>query len=138
LSGEQASATILKMLVDDFLPVYDVSDAVATLVEADVATTWDALMDIDLIEVGRRRPLVAALGALRALPEIVTHLVHGEAPSPPPRRLRLRDTPLLPHDQGGWAGGNGTRRPGLMNRVTGDARRGLVVTAIARSHARIG
>ena len=68
------------MLVDDLLPVYDVSDAVATVVDADVATTWDALMDVDLIEVGRRRPLVAALGALRILPELVTHLLHGEAP----------------------------------------------------------
>ena len=45
------------MLVDDVLPVYDISDAVATVVDADVATTWDALMDVDLIEVGRRRPL---------------------------------------------------------------------------------
>ena len=56
------------MLVDDFLPVYDVSDAVATVVEADVATTWDALMQVDLIEVGRsangHRPM-------RTLPEIV-------------------------------------------------------------------
>lgn len=50
------------MLVDEFLPVYDVSDAVATVVDADVEATWRALMQVDLIEVGRRRPLVAALG----------------------------------------------------------------------------
>ena len=55
------------MIVDDFLPVYDVSDSVATVVDADSKTTWDALMQVDLIEVGRRRPLVAALGAFRAL-----------------------------------------------------------------------
>jgi hypothetical protein len=90
------------MLVDDALPVYDVSDAVATVVDADVATTWDALMDVDLIEVGRRRPLVGALGALRILPELVTHLLHGEAPPRAPERLRLRDMPTLAHDQGGW------------------------------------
>jgi hypothetical protein len=90
------------MLVDDALPVYDVSDAVATVVDADVATTWDALMDVDLIEVGRRRPLVGALGALRILPELVTHLLHGEAPPRAPERLRLRDMPMLAHDQGGW------------------------------------
>src|SRR5512133_1625872 len=90
------------MLVDDVLPVYDVSDAVATVVDADIATTWDALMDVDLIEVGRRRPLVAALGALRMLPEIVMHLLHGEAPPRAPEQLRLRDMPTLPHDQGGW------------------------------------
>ena len=90
------------MLVDDFLPVYDVSDAVATVVDADIATTWDALLEVDLIEVGRRRPLVAALGALRVLPELVTHLLHGEAPPRAPERLRLRDMPTLQQDQGGW------------------------------------
>lgn len=90
------------MFVDDFLPVYDVSDAVATVVDADIATTWDALLEVDLIEVGRRRPLVAALGALRVLPELVTHLLHGEAPPRAPERLRLRDMPTLPQDQGGW------------------------------------
>jgi hypothetical protein len=47
--------------------VYDVSDSVATVVDADSKTTWDALMHVDLIVVGRRRPLVAALGAFRAL-----------------------------------------------------------------------
>lgn len=30
------------MLVDEFMPVYDVSDAVATVVEADLAATWRA------------------------------------------------------------------------------------------------
>ena len=32
------------MLVDEFMPIYDVSDAVATVVEADLVTTWNALM----------------------------------------------------------------------------------------------
>jgi hypothetical protein len=91
-----------EMLVDEFLPIYDVSDAIATIVDADAATTWAALKDVDLIEVGRRRPLVAALGALRILPEVVTRLVHGEAPLRAPRQLRLRDMPTLPPDQGGW------------------------------------
>jgi hypothetical protein len=68
------------MLVDEFMPVYDVSDAVATVVEADLATTWAALMDVDLIDVGRKRPLVAVLGALRILLDIVSHLLHGELP----------------------------------------------------------
>jgi hypothetical protein len=90
------------MLVDEFLPVYDVSDTVATVVDADVATTWAALMDVDLIEVGRQRPLVAALGAIRILPDVVTRLLHGEAPRAAPRQLRLRDVRTLPPDQGGW------------------------------------
>jgi hypothetical protein len=90
------------MLVDEFLPVYDVSDSVATVVRADLATTWDALTEVDLIDVGRRRPLVAVLGALRALPEIVSHVLHGEPPVRAPKRLRLRDTTQIPLGEGGW------------------------------------
>jgi hypothetical protein len=90
------------MLVDDFLPVYDVADAVATVVNADVATTWDALMEADLIEVGRRRPLVGVLGAIRVLPDIVSQMLHGELPQRPPHHLRLRDTTTIPLDEGGW------------------------------------
>jgi hypothetical protein len=90
------------MLVDDFLPTYDVSDAVATVVHANLATTWDALMDVDLIEVGRKRPLVGALGAIRMLPDIVSHMLHGELPQRPPAHMRLRDTTSIPLDEGGW------------------------------------
>ncbi len=90
------------MSIDEFMPVYDVSDAVATVVEADVATTWAALMEVDLIDVGRRRPLVALLGALRMLPEIVGHLLHGEVPAGQPDHLRLRDLAALTPDHGGW------------------------------------
>jgi hypothetical protein len=90
------------MLVDEYLPVYDVSDAVATVVETDVATVWDALMDVDLIDVGRRRPLVGILGAVRVLPEVVLRLLKGEAPPRAPARLRLRDMATLPRKEGGW------------------------------------
>jgi hypothetical protein len=89
-------------LLDEFLPVYDVSDSVATVVDADIPATWDALMEVDLIEVGRRRSMVAALGALRALPDIVSHLLHGESAPQAPRRLRLRDTIMIPPGKGGW------------------------------------
>ena len=58
-------------LAEEFLPVYDVSDAVATVVEADRETTWQALLDVDLLKVGREAPIVGVLGALRMLPEIV-------------------------------------------------------------------
>ena len=90
------------MLVDEFLPFYDVSDAVATVVEADVTTTWQALMQVDLIEVGRTRPMVGLLGALRALPEVVGHLLHGELPQQPPKQLRLYDTTKIGPGEGGW------------------------------------
>jgi hypothetical protein len=86
----------LATLVDEFLPVYDVSDAVATVVEADARTTWDALIDADLIEVGRQRPLVALLGAVRILPDLVWQRLHGEHPPATPARLTLRGTTELP------------------------------------------
>jgi hypothetical protein len=89
-------------LADEFLPVYDVSDAVAMVIDAAPGPTWDALMAADLIEVGRRRPLVGALGALRALPDVVAHALHGESVPRPPKRLTLRDTANLPAGDGGW------------------------------------
>lgn len=103
LAAAQRVGDILgKVLVDEFLPVYDVSDAVATVVQADVATTWDALMQVDLIEVGRTRPMVGFLGALRVLPEIVSHLLHGESPAQAPKQLRLHDTTKIDLGEGGW------------------------------------
>jgi hypothetical protein len=90
------------MLVDEFLPVYDVSDSVATIVSADVATTWAALMRVDLIEVGRRRPLIALLSALRALPDVMSHLLHGRPSPGAPLHLQLRDLVEPPLQDDGW------------------------------------
>jgi hypothetical protein len=59
-------------------------------------------MDVDLIDVGRKRPLIAALGALRILPDIVSHLLHGELPPHQPERMRLRELTTIPLDKGGW------------------------------------
>jgi hypothetical protein len=89
------------MLFDEFLPVYDVSDEVATVVAADQMTTWHALMNADLIDVGRQRPLVALLGAVRMLPDLVWQRLHGEH-GEMPERLTLRDTTELPMSGGGW------------------------------------
>jgi hypothetical protein len=40
------------MFADEFLPVYDVSDEVATVVDADPPVVWEALLGADLVEVG--------------------------------------------------------------------------------------
>lgn len=90
------------MLVDELLPTYDVSDAVGCLVDASPAETWVALMEVDLLEVGRRRPLVGVLGAIRVLPALASRLLHGERPPAAPERMRLRDTTSLPAADGGW------------------------------------
>ena len=89
-------------LADTFLPVFDVSDEVAVVVEADAETTWRTLMSTDLIELGQRRPLVGVLGGLRALPQIVTALLHGERPARAPEWLTLRGTTELSMKGGGW------------------------------------
>ena len=90
------------MFADEFLPAFDISDEVATVVHADRAVVWDALMEADLIELGRRAPLVGVLGAVRMLPEIVAHLLHGERPPSAPETMRLHDMAELPRAQGGW------------------------------------
>jgi len=99
---EQTTSADRGSLAEEFLPAYDVSDAVAVMVDADPATTWRALMAADLVALGRRTPLVGALGALRVLPELVTELLHGESPPAPPKRLRLRDMADVPAGRGGW------------------------------------
>lgn len=90
------------MFVDEFLSTFDVSDEIGTVVAADTATTWRALMDTDLVEVGRQRPLVALLGAVRILPGLVWQDLHGEHPPAEPARLTLRDTTKSPMSEGGW------------------------------------
>ena len=49
-------------LADDFLPAYDVSDAVATVTSADREAAWQALLDVDLLKLGREAPLVGLAG----------------------------------------------------------------------------
>jgi hypothetical protein len=87
---------------DDFLPIYDVSDAVATVADADRESAWRALVDVDLLKLGRESPVVGMLGALRMLPEVVGHLLHGERPAKPPVSMRLQDLPTIPMNEGGW------------------------------------
>ncbi|MEA2217376.1 MAG: hypothetical protein QOJ35_2 [Solirubrobacteraceae bacterium] len=90
------------MFADDLLPTYDVSDAVGVVVDAGPAATWEALMLVDLIDLGRHKPLVGVLGAMRMLPELASTLLRGELPPAPPRQLRLRDTTDAPASAGGW------------------------------------
>jgi hypothetical protein len=87
---------------EDFLPVYDVSDAVATVADADREEAFRALLDVDLLKLGREAPAVGMLGALRMLPDVVGHLLHGEPPAKPPESMRLRDMPSIPMYEGGW------------------------------------
>jgi hypothetical protein len=90
------------MFADEFLPAYDVSDAVGVVVEAGAGQTWDALLSVDLLEVGRDKPLVGVLGVMRMLPELASDLLHGERPAKAPERMRLLDMTAIPAAEGGW------------------------------------
>ena len=90
------------MFAEEFLPSYDVDDAVGVVVDAGRAETWDALMDVDLVAVARQKPTVGILGGIRMLPELLAHLLHGELPPAAPDRMRLRDTAAVPASEGGW------------------------------------
>ena len=91
-----------RTIAEELLPVYDISDSVATFVRAGRRVTWDALMEVDLIEIGRSKPLIGLLGAVRMLPELASHLLHGERPPEAPERLTLRNTADVPWQNGGW------------------------------------
>jgi hypothetical protein len=67
-------------LAEEFLPVWDISDSVATVIEANRESAYRALLDVDLLQVGREAPMVGVLGALRMLPEVVGHLLARRAP----------------------------------------------------------
>ena len=71
-------------------------------VAADRESTWQALVTADLIEVGRRRPMVAFLGFSRLLPELASHLLHGEGIPDQPEHMRLKETAQSPAIDGGW------------------------------------
>lgn len=89
-------------LLDKFLPIYDISDSVARAVDADVASTWTALLEADLMRVGSDHPMVAALGFMRVLPDLAARVMHREPMPEQPGELRLRDMGTLPSGQGGW------------------------------------
>jgi hypothetical protein len=61
------------------------------------------LLDVDLIEIGKSKPLIGVLGAVRLLPDVVAHMLHGERPQKAPESIRLRDMAEIPLDEGGWS-----------------------------------
>lgn len=90
-------------LHEELLPVFDNSDEMALVVNADMPTTWRALLDTDLLEVGKTHRLVGVLGAVRMLPELALGLVHGDLPDEMPESMRLEDLGDVATGDGGWA-----------------------------------
>lgn len=89
-------------LAEAFLPTYDVSDSVARVIDEGRDACWHALLDVDLLQLGREAPLVGILAALRGAPEMFAHLLSGQRPVKPPESMRLRELPSIPMSEGGW------------------------------------
>lgn len=87
-----------ELLVDRYLPVFDTTLIEHRVVTADPATTWQALVELDLMQV--HTPLMDAALKVRGLPATVASALGRQAPpAPPPPELKLRgDGPGLP----GW------------------------------------
>jgi hypothetical protein len=88
--------------LDRWLPVYDVSDERSVVVDADPPAVWAALLELDLMELGRQRPLIGLLGALRAVPELVGGVLRRRPLPPRPKRARLRDLTAASTGAGSW------------------------------------
>lgn len=70
------------MRIDTLLPTYDVTEIQRVHVEAPPDVTWGAIRETDL-----RSPVLAALFALRELPNRISRRMHGEPPPPQPERI---------------------------------------------------
>lgn len=77
-----------EMLLDRYLPRYSVTRVEHAVVEADVATTWRALSEVDLVQV--RTPLLDAAYFVRDLPRKVAALFGRATPTEVPARMMLR------------------------------------------------
>jgi hypothetical protein len=74
------------MLIDHYLPRYDVTEVQEIEVDAPPAVTYDAIRRADL-----RDPLIAALFALRELPDRLSRRLHGAPPKPPLERFTFAE-----------------------------------------------
>jgi hypothetical protein len=81
------SAPPAELLIDRFLPRYDVGLIEHTVAEADLATTWQALYELDLAQV--HTPLMDAAMWARGLPTRVAARLGRGAPPETPARLPL-------------------------------------------------
>ena len=74
------------MLIDRYLPHYDVTEVQEFEVDAPPAMTYDAIRRADL-----RDPLITALFALRELPDRLSRRLRGAPPKPALKRFTFGD-----------------------------------------------
>ena len=87
--SETASAASRPLLLEQYLPYYDVTEVDAMVVNADADTTWQAVRHGDL----SRSPVIRALLELRGLPVRLGRRINGLAPESARPPLTLDDMP---------------------------------------------
>lgn len=89
LFGDEASSKAdSSMLIDEYLPEYDVTAVRHAMVNADPGTTYEAMLTADLMDTGA---IVSVLGRLRDVPRAAARWVRGFPRDPQPERLRFVD-----------------------------------------------
>lgn len=88
------------LLIDELLPVFDVTVFNHAVVDAGVPVTYQAVRELDLLEVIRVSPVIRLLFAARGVPESLLARVRSHQPVPAPDTL-----PLAGSGEGvpGWA-----------------------------------
>lgn len=86
------------MIIDRQLPRFDVTRIEHRVVDATLPRTWDAIRDLDLMEI--HTPLMDAAVFARGLPERVARLLGRDVPPP----VELKELRLFGEDAGmpGW------------------------------------
>jgi hypothetical protein len=77
------------MVIEELLPRYDVTLVELVVVDPDPRTAWDALYDLDLLDV--HTPLLDVAFWARGLPERAARRVSGRPPLPPPTAMRFAE-----------------------------------------------
>ncbi len=77
------------MLIDEFLPRFDRSKVETTIVEAEPARVYAAVLEADLTQAYKGSPSMRALFAARGAPSAIARLFRREPAPPEPETLRL-------------------------------------------------
>ncbi|MFI5589515.1 nitroreductase/quinone reductase family protein [Amycolatopsis sp. NPDC051758] len=86
-TDERRELTGEDLLIDRFLPRFDVTLIEHVVADADIAETWRALRDLDVLRV--HSPLMDAAMRARGVPEALARRFRGAAPAEPPAELKL-------------------------------------------------
>lgn len=95
VSSPPSRGDVTSLLIDEFLPTYDVTQRRHVVVDAAPEVVYDTLLALDLTRLGRG-PRV--LNELRMLPETLLSRLRGETPPSSPSEMTFGDV----RDQPGW------------------------------------